>query len=63
VGTLYSCTAYVGFTNLFAMLLEAPELIDYLSARLLEQAIESLRRLAARGATRCTLTTRPRPAT
>lgn len=43
VGTLYLCHNYVGLTNLYAMLIEKPELIDYLSHRLLEQNIETIR--------------------
>ena len=43
VGTLYLCHNYVGLTNLYAMLIEKPELIEYLSHKLLEQNIESIR--------------------
>ncbi len=49
VGTLYLCHAYVGLTNLFALLTEAADLIDYLSQRLLAQNLETIRRLAAAG--------------
>lgn len=48
-GTLWSCTSYVGQTNLFALLVEKPDLIEYLSRKLLEQAIETIRQLAAGG--------------
>jgi hypothetical protein len=49
IGTLYSCHGYVGLTNLFSMLVEAPELIEYLSQKILEQNIEAIRRYAAAG--------------
>ncbi|NLO72766.1 MAG: hypothetical protein GX100_01480 [candidate division WS1 bacterium] len=49
IGTLYSCQQYVGLTNLFAMLVEAPELIEYLSQRILERNLETIRRFAAAG--------------
>lgn len=49
VGTLYSCHNYVGLTNLYAMLVEAPELIEHMSRRILEQNVEVIRRLAAAG--------------
>ncbi len=49
VGTLYLCHGYVGLTNLYAMLIEKPELIDYLSHRLLEQNIETIRYYAKSG--------------
>ncbi len=48
-GTLYSCHNYVGLTNLFAMLIEEADLIDYLCKKILEQNIETIRRLAAAG--------------
>lgn len=48
-GTLWSCTAYVGQANLFALLIEKPDLIEYLSWKLLEQALEIIRQLAAAG--------------
>jgi uroporphyrinogen-III decarboxylase len=49
VGTLYSCTSYVGQTNLLEMLVEQPDLISHLSRRLLDQNIEIIRQLAAAG--------------
>ena len=49
IGTLYSCQQYVGLTNLFPMLIEQPDLIEYLMQRILDQNIEHLRRLAAAG--------------
>ena len=49
VGTFWQCTAYVGQTNLFAMLYDAPDLISYLSQKLLEGTIEQIRALAAAG--------------
>lgn len=49
VGTLYLCHAHVGLSNLLAMLVGAPDLIDYLSQRLLAQNLETIRRLAAAG--------------
>jgi hypothetical protein len=49
IGTLFSCHGYTGLTNLFAMLAEAPDLVDYLSARLLEVNLQAIRRLAAAG--------------
>ena len=49
IGTIYSAGAYVGQTNLFAMLIQQPELIDYLCHKILEQNIEVIRALAASG--------------
>ena len=49
IGTVYSCHAYVGLTNLYALLIEEPELIDYLCHKILEQNIEDIRALAATG--------------
>jgi len=49
VGTLYLCHNYVGITNLYAMLIEKPDLIDYLSYRILEQNIETIRFYAKSG--------------
>ena len=49
VGTFYQCTAYVGENNLFVMLYDQPDLIHYLSSKILEATIESIRALAASG--------------
>jgi len=49
IGTLYRCHSQVGLTNLFRLLIEEPELIDYLSEKLLQQNLLSIRRLAAAG--------------
>ncbi len=49
VGTLYSCHWHVGQTNLFSLLIEQPELIDYLSQKILAHNEEQIRRLAAAG--------------
>jgi uroporphyrinogen-III decarboxylase len=46
---LYACHIFVGLTNLFAMLIEEPDLIDYLCGRILEQNLENIRSLAAGG--------------
>jgi len=49
VGTLYGCSQYVGLTNIYALLVENPQLIAALSERLLEQNLEVIRRYAAAG--------------
>lgn len=49
IGTLYSCHHYVGLTNLFSLLAEAPDLIAALSQKMLAQNIETIRRLATAG--------------
>ncbi len=49
IGTLYSCAQYVGMTNLYPMLVEQPDLIEYLSHKILEGNVEQIRRLAAAG--------------
>jgi len=49
VGTFYGCSQYVGLTNLYALLVENPQLITALSERLLEQNLETIRRYAAAG--------------
>lgn len=48
-GTFWNCTWYLGMTNLFAAIREEPDLVEYLSSKLLEQTIEQIRALAARG--------------
>jgi uroporphyrinogen-III decarboxylase len=49
VGTIYSASRYVGQTNLFAMLIEEPDLVDYLCGKILERQIEEIRAIAASG--------------
>ncbi len=49
VGTLYACHYHVGLTNLYAMLIEKPALIDYLCHKMLEQNMDIIRQLAAAG--------------
>ncbi|HOF89854.1 MAG TPA: uroporphyrinogen decarboxylase family protein [Armatimonadota bacterium] len=49
IGTLYSCHWHVGLTNLFPLLLDEPELMAYVSEKLLAQNLETIRRLAAAG--------------
>ena len=49
VGTFYMCTLYVGESNLFTMLYDQPDLIHYLSSKILEATIETIRALAAAG--------------
>ncbi|MCS7221983.1 MAG: hypothetical protein N0A15_11975 [Anaerolineae bacterium] len=49
IGTFYQCTWYVGETNLFSLLYDDPDLIHYLSQRILEQTIEEIRALATAG--------------
>ena len=49
VGTVYACHEYVGLTNLFAMMIEAPELIDHMCKRLRDRNIETIRYIASAG--------------
>jgi uroporphyrinogen-III decarboxylase len=49
VGTFYQCTGYVGETNLLRMLYDEPDLVHYLSRKILEDTIERIRALAASG--------------
>lgn len=49
IGTFYSCHQYFGLTNLFPMLLDEPELIEYASRRILEKNIEKIRCIAKAG--------------
>jgi len=49
VGTIYSAGHYTGQSNLFAMLIEEPDLVDHLCKRILEQNIEQIRALATSG--------------
>ncbi len=49
IGTIYSSHWHVGLTNLFSLLIEEPELIDYLSEKILAQNLETIRRLALAG--------------
>jgi uroporphyrinogen-III decarboxylase len=43
VGTLYLCHKYLGLTNLFELLASDPDLIEYISQKILEQNIEDIR--------------------
>lgn len=49
VGTLYLCHNYLGLTNLFEMLAAEPDLVDYISQKILEQNIEDIRAHASAG--------------
>jgi len=49
VGPVYLCHAYVGLTNLLAMMVDKPRFVDYLTAKLMEQALQEIHRLAAAG--------------
>jgi hypothetical protein len=48
-GALGWCAAYFGMTNTMAMLIDAPDLVDTMIAKTLEQTIETLRRIAQTG--------------
>ena len=48
-GALGWCVAYFGQVNTLAMLIERADLIDYMIAKSLEQAVETLRRIAKTG--------------
>lgn len=48
-GTIWSCGQYLGQTNLLTMLIEKPEFVDYLSRKILERDLETIRRIAAAG--------------
>lgn len=48
-GALFSCAAYLGQTNTFALLIDRPALVDYVCAKVTEQNVETIRRLAATG--------------
>lgn len=48
-GTLFSCGSYLGQTNAFAMLVDNPALADYVCAKVTEQNVETILRLAATG--------------
>lgn len=50
VGVLWGCQAHVGQTNMLAMLVEQPGLIEYMSHKLVEQTIETIRAYASCGA-------------
>ena len=49
VNSFYSCSQHVGLSNLFSLVVEEPELIDYLCERILLQNLENIRRYAAAG--------------
>jgi len=49
LNTFYNCSHYVGLTNLFTLIYDEPELIHYLSERILEKNIEIIRAYAAAG--------------
>ncbi len=48
-GALGWCTAYFGQANTMAMLIQQPDLVDYMIAKSLEQGIQTLRRIAKTG--------------
>ena len=48
-GTIWTAGQYVGQTNLFAMLIDRPRLVEHLCEKVLEQNIERIRRFAAAG--------------
>ena len=48
-GTLYACHSYTGLTNLFSLLIDDPPFIEYLSERVLQQNLETIRRFCAAG--------------
>ena len=48
-GPLFSCGTYLGQTNTFTMLVDSPALVDYVCAKVTEQNVETIRRLAATG--------------
>jgi len=47
--TFYACSWYVGLTNLMSLILEEGEFIHYLSNRILEQSIETIRAYSKAG--------------
>lgn len=49
VSVLWSCIPYVGQTNMLTMLIDQPELIDYMGRKLLDQTIEDIRAFGAIG--------------
>jgi len=49
VGTLFLCAPYVGLTNLYAMLIEEPDLVRYMTERMLEQNLVRIHVMAAAG--------------
>lgn len=49
INTFYSCSYYVGMTNLFSLLYDEPEFIKYLSKRILEKNVEMIRARAKAG--------------
>jgi len=49
VNSFYRCSDHVGLTNLFSLVVDEPELIDYLSEKILAQNLENIRRYAAAG--------------
>jgi uroporphyrinogen-III decarboxylase len=48
-GPLFCCGSYLGQTNTFAMLVDSPALVDYVCAKVTEQNVETIRRLALTG--------------
>lgn len=49
IGTFYLCHTFFGLTNLFMQIYDHPELVKYLSQKLLESNIERIRRLTVAG--------------
>jgi len=49
VSTFYQCSNYVGLTNLFILIHDEPQLIHYLSQKILNKNLETIEVLAASG--------------
>jgi len=49
VGTVYGCGGYLGQSNTFATMKEQPDLVEYLSWKIVEVNVEEIRRLATGG--------------
>lgn len=49
IGTVYSCSRYVGMTRLFELMMDDPGLIDALCERILEQNLAEIHRVATAG--------------
>lgn len=49
VSVLWKCIPFVGYNNMLTMLIDNPELIEYMSRKILEQKMEAIRAYAAVG--------------
>ena len=49
VGVIYASHFHVGMTNIFSLMIDQPDFLDYLCKKILENNVEDIRRIASSG--------------